>query len=230
MKKSILLLGVVLAASNSFATLVYYRSTVHFGITATATNTVTVSAHDSYWGNMSEVVTGYHETKVTILGGFSRYTSSGNCSYFTCSDYAAPYADIQGGDADGFGYSIPGSGEVYIDMEFWVGCVPVLIFAGDIKYDSQRKVYYRTTATALNLLTANTISMATVENPLHVEAWLSKSTLAAAKINENSRNITWHCVLYDKQRNPLRDAAGNILVFAVVPEWRRSTEDYEVTP
>jgi len=109
---------------------------------------------------------------------------------------------------------------------------PVYIFDPVTTYDTAPKVYYRESITndSLGLLSTNSIAQATADAPNHVEVWPDRTRLAAAKITEHSRNITWHCILYDKERKPYRDPAGNILVFPVIPEWRKQSELYEVTP
>ncbi len=64
----------------------------------------------------------------------------------------------------------------------------------------------------------------------NMEVWPDRKYLRRIKSTEHSRNITWNCILYNNEKEPYRDTAGEVVVFPMVPEWRKQSELYEVIP
>ncbi len=227
--KKIFLLSLIglLAASESNAVLLRYKLVVNFGSTVPSNTVLNVHVDNVLLGIWSTTVTGNPGETVTSIST-TPYSYNGTLQASVISyGWSGGLSELASPSPVSY------DGDGYYTFVFNVGTEYVQNFETGVQVDTQAQVYYRTAATGNSnaLMSANSLALETPNaNPLSAETWLTRSTLAAAKVNEYSRNITWHMVLYDKTHEPYRDAAGNVVIFTVSPEWRRRSELYGATP
>ena len=235
MRKPILLSFVVaIMAVPVIADTINYYAIVHTGINSESQSSFNVWVDDFWLPSTTKSVTaGPAGTTVTNLVASYGYAGTGTkpVSFFEVRP-AVPIRVTKRNDfPDGFTFETTGTQLVHnFYIEVWWDGVDVVSFSAGIEHDDTPRIYYRPDPLMedLALLATNqtSIAEATTNSPPHVEVWPTRSTLAAARIGEHSRSITWHCVLFDKNKEPYRDNDGNIIVFPVVPEWRKQTEVY----